>query len=105
MKADVRTNQSAMLDAEESSLRARLLAILPGAAAGGAQLFLNSTNSPKTTARYSHEETDDLFKSVQCCVKLRQSLGLDAGDSVADFFQTACRRQQVVTRIVGDRAS
>ena len=33
MKANVRANQSAMLDAEEASLRARLLAILPGAAA------------------------------------------------------------------------
>jgi hypothetical protein len=91
MKADVRANQSAMLDAEEASLRSRLLAILPGAAVGGAQLFLNSTNSPKTTARYSHEEADDLFKSAQRCIELRVSLGLHAGDSVADFFQTACR--------------
>jgi hypothetical protein len=64
MKANVRANQSAMLDAEEATLRARLLAILPGAAAGGAQLFLNSTNSPKTTARYSHEEADALFMSA-----------------------------------------
>ena len=40
MKASVRANRSAMLDAEEASLRARLPAILPGAAAGGAQLFV-----------------------------------------------------------------
>jgi hypothetical protein len=30
MKANVRANQSAMLDAEEASMRARLLEILPG---------------------------------------------------------------------------
>jgi hypothetical protein len=92
MKADVRANQSrAMLDAEEASLRARLLAILPGAATGGSQLFLNSTNSPKTTARYSHKEADDLFASARRCMELRASLGLDAEGGVADHFLIACR--------------
>ena len=92
MKADVRANQSrAMLDAEEASLRARLLAILPGAATGGSQLFLNSTNSPKTTARYAHEEADDLFVSARRCMELRASLGLDAEGGVADHFLIACR--------------
>ena len=91
MKANVRAKQSAMLDAEEASLRARLLAILPGTAAGGAQLFLNSTNSPKTPARYSHKEADALFMSAQRCVELRQNLGLDAEGSVADHFLIACR--------------
>ena len=88
MKANARANQSAMLDAEEASLRARLLAILPGAAAGGAQLFLNS---PKTTARYSHEEADALFMSAQRCMVLRATLGLDAEGGVADHFLIACR--------------
>jgi hypothetical protein len=91
MKADVRAKQSAMLDAEEASMRARLLAILPGTAAGGAQLFLNSANSPKTLARYSHKEADALFMSAQRCVELRQNLGLDAEGSVANHFLTACR--------------
>jgi len=91
MKANVRAKQSAMLEGEEASLRARLLAILLGSAAIGAQLFLNSTNSPKTTARYSREEADDLFNAAQRCIELRVSLGLDVGDSVADFFQSACR--------------
>jgi len=91
MKADVRANQSAMLDAEEASLRARLLAILPGVATGGSPLFLNSTNAPETTARYSHEEADDLFTSAQYCIVLRGNLGLDAKGSVADHFLMACQ--------------
>jgi hypothetical protein len=40
MKADVRANQSAMLDAEEASLRARLLAILPGGECQGGALVM-----------------------------------------------------------------
>jgi hypothetical protein len=92
MKADVRANQSrAMLDAEEASLRARLLAILPGAATSGSELFLNSTNSPKTIARYSHEVADDLFASARRCMELRANLGLDAEGGVADHFLIACR--------------
>jgi hypothetical protein len=91
MKANVRAKQSAMLDADEASLRARLLAILPGVAAAGAQLFLNSTNSPKTIARYSHKEADALFVSAQHCMVLRENLGLDAEGSVADHFLIACR--------------
>jgi len=91
MKADVRGKQSATLGAEEASRRARLLAILPGAAAGGTQIFLNSTNSPKTIARYSHEEADDLFTSAQRCMVLRANLGLDAEGGVADQFLIACR--------------
>ena len=91
MKANVRAKQSAMLNAEEASLRARLLAILPGVVAGGAQLFLNSTNSPKTPARYFHEEADALFLSAQRCMVLRANLGLDAEGGVADHFLIACR--------------
>jgi len=42
MKSDVRAKQCrATLDAEETSLRARLLEVPPGAASGGAQLLLN----------------------------------------------------------------
>jgi hypothetical protein len=91
MKPNVRAKQSAMLDAEEASLRARLLAILPGAVAGGAQLFLNSTNSPKTPARYYHKEADTLFASAQRCMALREYLGLDAEGGVAHHFLIACR--------------
>jgi hypothetical protein len=80
-----------MLDGEEASLRARLLAILPGAAAGGSQIFLNAVNSPNLTARRSHEEADDLFASAKRCMELRADLGLDASGSVADNFLIACR--------------
>jgi hypothetical protein len=91
MKVDVHANQSAMLDAEEASLRARLLAILPGAAAVGSQLFLNAAYSPNSTSRYSHEDADDLFASAKRCLELRAELGLDAAGSVADNFLIACR--------------
>lgn len=92
MKGQVRANQRrAMLDAEEASLRARLLAILPGAATGGSQLFLNAGNSPSSIARYSHEDADDLFASAKRCVELRGDLGLDVAGSVADNFLVACR--------------
>jgi hypothetical protein len=92
MKSHVRANQKrAMLDAEEESLRDRLLAILPGVASRGSQLFLNEANSPNSTARYSHEEADDLFASAKRCVELRADLALDAAGSVADSFLIACR--------------
>jgi hypothetical protein len=91
MKVEGHTKQCAMLDAEEASLRARLLAILPGVAADGAQLFLNSSNSPVTTARHSHEEADDLFASAQHCVGLRGNLGLNAEGCVAHHFLIACQ--------------
>lgn len=80
-----------MLDAEEASLRARLLAILPVAATDGSQLFLNAVNSPNLTARYFHEEADDLFASAKRCMELRADLGLDAAGSLADNFLIACR--------------
>jgi hypothetical protein len=80
-----------MLDTEKASLRARLLAILPGAATGGSQLFLNAANSPNSTARYSHEDADDLFASAKRCTELRADLGLDAAGSIADNFIIACR--------------
>ncbi len=79
-----------MLDAEEASLQARLLTILPAATAGS-QLFLNAVNSPNSTARYSHEDADDLFASAQRCMELRAELGLDVAGSVADNFLIACR--------------
>jgi hypothetical protein len=92
MKADVRAKQSAMrLDAEEATLRGRLLEILPGAVTGGSQLFLNSTNSPKDTARYSHKEADDLFAAAERCMVLRSELGLDGEGSVAEHVLSACR--------------
>jgi hypothetical protein len=92
MKAQVRANQRrAMLDAEEASLGDRLLAILPGVSTGGSQLFLNATNSPNSTSRYSHEEAGDLFASAKRCMELRADLGLDAAGSVADKFLIACR--------------
>jgi hypothetical protein len=51
MKAEHHTRQLTMLDGEEASLRDRLLALLPGVATGGAQLFLNSMNSPEKAAQ------------------------------------------------------
>ncbi len=59
MKAEHHTRQLTMLDGEEASLRDRLLALLPGVATGGAQLFLNSMNSPEKAARYSHQEGEE----------------------------------------------
>ena len=65
MKAERHTKQLTTLDGEEASLRDRLLALLPGVAIGGAQLFVNSMNSPEKAARYSHQEADALFKTAQ----------------------------------------
>jgi len=92
MKAQVRANQRrAILDVEEALLRDRLLAILPGVSTGGSQIFLNATNSPNSTSRYSHEEADDLFASAKRCMELRADLGLDAAGSVRDNFLHAWR--------------
>jgi len=91
MKADVRAKQNrATLDVEEASLRARLLKILPHVASAGAQLFLNAVNSPKSTARYCHEEADDLFASAQRCADLRELLSLEGEPSIAGYFLAAC---------------
>lgn len=91
MKADIRAGQSRVtLEAEEATLRARLLELLPSAASSGAQLFLNSVNSPGLTARYSHEAADNLYESARRCVELRYSLGLEREDSVANYFLAAC---------------
>jgi hypothetical protein len=91
MSADRHTKQFTMLDAEEASLRASLLAILPGVAAGGTQIFLNSMNSPENTSRYSHEAADELFKSAQRCGELRDNLGISRDGCVADQFFIACQ--------------
>jgi hypothetical protein len=91
MKADVRAKQSrATLDAEETSLRSQLLAILPDTASGGTQLFLNSVNSPKSIARYSHQAADELYASARRCVELRKVLGLEGDLGVAGYFLAAC---------------
>jgi hypothetical protein len=91
MKADVRAKQRrATLNAEEVSLRARLLEILPGAASGGAQLFLNSANSPKPIAHHSHEVADEMYACARRCVELRTALGLEADLGVAGYFLAAC---------------
>jgi hypothetical protein len=92
MKRDARAIQASVaLDAEEASLRARLLALLPGIASGGAQLFVNSANSPESLARWAHEDADALFASAQRCVELRESLGLEGEGDVAGYFLAACR--------------
>jgi hypothetical protein len=91
MKDDRHAKLRAMLDTEEGSLRVRLLAILPDVAARGTQLVLNSTNSPETTARYSHEEANELFTSAQRIMALRGKLGLDTEHCVSDHFLIACR--------------
>jgi hypothetical protein len=91
MKDDRHAKLCAMLDAEEGSLRARLLAILPDVAAGGTQLFVNSTNLPETTARYSHEEANELFTPAQRIMALRGKLGLDTQNCVSDHFLIACQ--------------
>jgi hypothetical protein len=91
MKSHVRAKQSrASLDAEEAWLRSRLLEILPDAASGGAQLFLNSVNSPLSTARYSHQAADELFASARRCIDLRAALGLEGKLGVAAYFLAAC---------------
>jgi hypothetical protein len=91
MKADVRAKQNrATLDAEEVSLRSQLLAILPGAASGGTQVFLNSVNSPKSIARYSHEAADEMYASARRCVELREALGLERDLGLAGYFLAAC---------------
>jgi hypothetical protein len=92
MKAQVHAKKTrAMLDAEEATLRDRLLTILPGGSTSGGQLFLNASNSPNSISRHSHEEADDLFASAKRCMELRADLGLDAAGTVADHFLIACR--------------
>jgi hypothetical protein len=91
MKPDVRAKQSrASLDAEEALLLSRLLEILPDAASGGAQLFLNSANSPQSIARYSHQAADELYASARRCIDLRAALGLEGEFGVAAYFLAAC---------------
>ena len=93
MKSDARTKQArVVLDAEEASLRTRLLALLPSVARDGGQLFLNSTNSHGESARYCHRDADALFASAEACVKLRESLGLEGDEDVAGYFLAACRK-------------
>jgi hypothetical protein len=92
MKGDARAKQARdTLDAEEASLRARLLELLPSAARDGAPLFVNSTNSQREIARYCHQDADALFASAQRCVELRESLGLEGEGEVAEHFLAACR--------------
>jgi hypothetical protein len=92
MKSDARAKKARVaLDAEEASLRAQLLALLPSVARDGGQPFLNSRNSPETTARYSHKDADTLFTSAEGCVGLRKSIGLEGEGEVAGYFLAACR--------------
>ena len=92
MKSDVRAKQARdTLDAEEASLRARLLAVLPSVARDGGQLFTNSMNSVGEIARYSHPDVDALLASAEACVELRESLGLEGEGEVAGYFLAACR--------------
>jgi hypothetical protein len=92
MKGDARAKQARVaLDAEEASLRARLLALLPSIARDGAPLFVNSTNSHEEIARYCHQDADELFASAKRCVELRESLGLEGEGDVAGYFLAACR--------------
>jgi hypothetical protein len=92
MKSDVRLGQTHIaLEAEEDSLRTLLLKLLPSVVSGGAQIFVNSADTPAATARYSHREADTLFASAQRCVKLRESLGLVGEAGVAEYFLAACR--------------
>jgi hypothetical protein len=92
MKSDVRKKQARLvLEAEEASLRAQLLALLPSAARDGGQIFMNSTNSPGSVARWSHGDADALFASARRCVELRESLGLEGEGEVAGYFLAACR--------------
>jgi hypothetical protein len=49
--------------------------VIFGDVVGGSQLFLNAVNSPNLTARYSHEEADDLFASATRCLELLADLG------------------------------
>jgi hypothetical protein len=91
MKSDASEKQArVMLDAEEASLRADLLAVLPSAARDGGQLFMNSTNSREPVA-WSHGDADVLFASANRCVRLRESLGLEGEGEVAGHFLAACR--------------
>jgi hypothetical protein len=92
MRSDARAKQARVaLEAEEASLRARLLALLPSVARDGAPLFVNSTNSRGEIARYCHQDADALFASAQRCVALRESLGLEGEGEVAEYFLAACR--------------
>ena len=92
MKIDIRAKKTlAALEAEEASLRARLVAVLPSVARDGAQLFTNSTNSVGEIARYRHADADALFASAEACVELRESLGLVGEGEVAGYFLAACR--------------
>jgi hypothetical protein len=92
MKAEARARQSrATLEAEEASLRARLLAVLPFAAREGAELFRNEANSPAPVARYSHKEAGALYDSAVHCVELRKEHGLEVESSIAAYFLVACR--------------
>lgn len=92
MRFDARASkQAAALEAEESSLRSRLLVLLPQAAEVGHQLFLNSKNSKPDAARYSHKEADALFASATRCIETRAALGLDLENSVGGYFIAACR--------------
>ena len=91
MKNETRTKQARLaLVREEAALRARLLALLPSVARDGAPLFLNSANSLKSIARYSHKDADALFASASQCVELRQSLSLEGEGEVAGSFLAAC---------------
>jgi hypothetical protein len=92
MKSDARAKQARVtLEAEEASLRAHLLALLPSVARDGAPHFVNSTNSHGEIARYCHQEADALFASAQRCVELRESIGLEGEGDVAGYFLAACR--------------
>jgi hypothetical protein len=92
MKDEARAKQARItLEAEEESLRSRLLALLPSASRDGGQLFRNSTNSREEIARYCHPDADALFACANRCVELRESLGLEGEGEAAGYFLAACR--------------
>jgi hypothetical protein len=92
VKSDARAKQARVtLEAEEASLRAHLLALLPRVARDGAPLFVNSTNSHGEISRYRHQDADALFACALRCVELRGALGLEGEGEVAGYFLAACR--------------
>lgn len=94
MKQSQRAKLEQLLEQEESSLRQRLLEMLPEAAVSGREVLVNSRFCPHPSL-LSHisKESEALYSSALHCVQLREKLGTPDVRSVAGLYWAACEER------------
>jgi hypothetical protein len=89
MKSSQISKLGGQLPQAESSLRAKLLHILPGAVEHGNDYFMNSEFNPFDIRVPAGR--DELLQAARDCLAIREQLEVDAEGSVGALFFAACQ--------------